>query len=221
MTDRVASTERLFMDPRARCVLDFWFGDTVTNPAAIHVRGAFWFGHEGEAPEAAAARDELIRASFGELVEEASDGRLAHWADDPHERLALIILLDQFRRNIHRGTAAAFSRDALALELTRSGLHAGMDRQLAPIERAFFLMPLQHAESLEAQEESLRAFTELESDAPPAAAEAFKEFKEYARQHYDVVRRFGRFPHRNAALRRPPTAAEVRYLAGDASTFGQ
>lgn len=209
------------MDLRAEQILDFWFADTAWDPACIRGRVTFWFGAEGETREAAMQRDELIRARFRDAVEAASDGGLSRWADEPRERLALILLLDQFRRNIYRGTKAAFARDEVALALTQSGRSEGMDQRLAPIERAFFLMPLQHAESLAAQEQSVAAFAELEAEAPPRVREVFETFTEDARLHHDIVRRFGRFPHRDAILGRAPTAEETRYLAGEAPRFGQ
>ena len=207
------------IDPRARAVLDFWFAETRERPQDIPERIEFWFG-SGEDPDAVRHLDRDITARFGELVEAAGRGDLDAWADDPHTRLALILLIDQFRRNAHRGTAAAFALDRRALELTLTGLDRMLD-QLAPIEQVFFLMPLQHAEDLAIQQQSVAAYDRLQARVDAPLREAFASFAEYAVMHRDIVACFGRFPHRNAVLGRASTAAEREYLAGEAPTFGQ
>lgn len=202
----------------ARTVLDYWFGRGSTGAADLEARMRFWFG--GDMPEQRRQRDEEIRERFGELMVRAERGELAAWADGPRRRLALILLLDQFPRNVHRGTARAFATDPQALALALSGMQAGADAALAPAERLFFYMPLQHAESLEVQDESLAAYRRLLAESPQEDRGTFERALGYAELHRDIVRRFGRFPHRNRALGRTTTPEELAWLR-DADSFGQ
>src|SRR5690606_7868089 len=120
---------------------EFWFGPRPWTAAALEERMAFWFGRADEAERA--ERDAAIGREFGASIERAAAGELSAWAREPRGRLCLILLLDQFPRNVHRGTARAFAYDAAALELALDGIAAGMDRALDPVERVFFYMPLQ------------------------------------------------------------------------------
>ena len=208
------------MDPRAATVLDFWLGGTVDDPRRIRDRMAFWFGG-GDDRADLESMDRAIEQRFGSLVAEASRGELDGWAQTPRERLALILLLDQFRRNVHRGSPQAFTCDARALDLTLNGLEQGMHRSLTAIERVFFMMPLQHSEQLDDQERSVREFEALHDALPAHLKTVFRGFADYAILHRDIIARFGRFPHRNAILGRTSTAEESDYLADDAPTFGQ
>src|SRR5690606_17045287 len=149
----------------------------------------------------------------GAVLEDAGAGRLDGWARSPRGRLALIIVLDQLSRNIHRDSAAAFASDARAQALCMEGLERGDDRELAPLERWFFYMPLEHAESLELQERSVREFERLAAEAPAELQSALEAALDYARRHRDVIARFGRFPHRNTVLGRDSTPEEQAYLA--------
>jgi len=201
-------------DPRIEAVLDFWFGD-LAEPAAVSAAWNRWF-------RGGAAADRDIGERFAGLTEAARRGELAAWAATARGRLALVIVLDQFGRNLHRGTAAAFAADADALALTLEGIETGLDRALAPLERVFLYMPLQHAESRTVQARSVATFAALaESDAPAHVCELLRSSADYARQHRDIIERFGRFPHRNTVLGRPSTAAELEYLDAGAPTFGQ
>jgi uncharacterized protein (DUF924 family) len=205
---------------RAFAILDYWFGQRPYAPAAIRQRMALWFGDPG-APELQPQTDEYIRTRFGALLSEAAAGRLDRWETSPRRRLALILLLDQFSRNIHRGSRRAFEYDAKALQLSLEGLSLGADAALDPVERIFFYMPLEHSESLEVQAESLAAFGRLAKEAPEQLGDTFDSVLKYARLHYDIVQRFGRFPHRNAVLGRTSSAAELEWLAGAGQRFGQ
>ena len=153
-----------------------------------------------------------MRAHFGAAVESAIAGALpAAWAASP---LAEILLLDQFTRNIFRGTPRAFAGDARALVLARRMVAGGADAALDAVERAFVYLPFEHAEDPASQDESVRLFTAL------AAADARQDSSlDYAHRHRDVIRRFGRFPHRNAILGRASTAEEGAYLAQPGSGF--
>jgi uncharacterized protein (DUF924 family) len=195
----------------AHSVLEYWFGDAGSSAAALEKRMGFWFG---------TAHDAEIRERFGELARRAADGELASWADSPRRRLALILLLDQVPRNLHRGTAAAFAQDEKALALALSGMQVGADAALSPVERMFFYMPLQHAESREVQDESVAAFRRLAREAPEGMRGGFEAGLKYAELHRQIIERFGRFPHRNRVLGRASTREEIEYLES-AETFGQ
>lgn len=195
----------------------FWFGRLPLKPELVKERLALWFG----AAEQEQRADELIRSRFGPLVERAAAGGLAAWADSPRRRLSLILLLDQFPRHVYRGTARAFATDREALGLTLSGMQSAADAALAPVERIFFYMPLQHAELSDAQEESVAAYRRLLNEAPQELKPMFASAAESAELHRSIIARFGRFPHRNQALGRANTAEEAAYLAGGRETFGQ
>jgi uncharacterized protein (DUF924 family) len=205
------------MTPEA--VLDFWFADATRSAAALAERMKFWFGMDTAAE--IRAQDDLMRSGFTHLVDQALRGELDAWAASPRGRLALIIVLDQLPRNIHRGTARAFAGDAAALTLTREGIRSGADRLLDVCERVFFYMPLQHAESLAEQEKAVALFASLVGAADDEQRPFAETCEPYARAHRDIIRRFGRFPHRNAILGRESTPAERAYLAPDAPDFGQ
>ena len=193
----------------ARSVREFWFGRRPLSPEDLTERMEFWFGEEASE---VALRDEEIRTRFGRLLERAAGGELESWADGPRRRLSLIILLDQFPRNMFRGTARAFAYDTKALALTLSGMQSGADAALDAVERIFFYMPLQHAESHEVQDESVAAYRRLLAETPADLRESFAEVLQYAEQHRSVIERFGRFPHRNRILGRESTPAEQAWL---------
>lgn len=203
----------------ARQIREFWFGTGRLGAATVAQRFEMWFG-SGPAHRQAAL-DEDIRKRFGALLERAARGELDSWADGPRRRLSLILLLDQFPRNIYRGSTRAFEHDAMALALALSGMQSGADAALDPIERMFFYMPLQHAESLDVQDESVAAFRRLVSEAPEGLQQTFEASLDSAMKHRELVRRFGRFPHRNAVLGRASTPDELAYLASGAERFGQ
>lgn len=197
----------------------FWFGKLPLTTAAVQARLALWFGTGAEEQQRRA--DELIRSRFGPLIERAAAGELAAWADSPRRRLSLILLLDQFPRQVFRGTGRAFASDRAALALTLSGMQSAADAALTPLERIFFYMPLQHAELQDAQDESVAAYRRLLNEAPAELKAVFASSLEYAELHRSIVARFGRFPHRNRALGRANTAEEEAYLREGAQTFGQ
>jgi uncharacterized protein (DUF924 family) len=203
----------------ARRVREFWFGKLPLNREALDERMKVWFAGEGS-PQLVREWDAAIRTEFGARVEAALRAQLASWADGPRRRLSLIILLDQFPRNIYRGLARAYAGDEQAQALALSGMQLGADAALAPVERLFFYMPLQHSESLEVQEESVAAYRRLLGEAPQLLRAPFEETLKFAELHASIIRRFGRFPHRNRALDRASTAEEAAYLR-EAGGFGQ
>ena len=202
----------------ARRVREFWFGKLPLDREALDERMKVWFA--GASDERAQECDAAIRAEFGARVEAALRGELASWADGPRRRLSLVILLDQFARHIYRGRARAYAGDEQALALALSGMQLGADAALDPVERIFFYMPLQHSESLDVQEESVAAYRRLLGEAPQPLRAAFEENLKSAELHASIIRRFGRFPHRNRVLRRASTLEETAYLR-EADSFGQ
>lgn len=201
-------------------VHSYWFGRLPLDRVSLDERMRLWFGKDATATEIAAT-DRDIAARFGDLVERALRGELDAWGDGPRRRLALILLLDQFPRSLHRGTARAFAGDEKALSLTLDGLQRAADAALDPVERLFFYMPLQHAENAEVQEESVAAFSRLVTESPSELRPVFEGSLLYARQHAEIVARFGRFPHRNAALGRSATPDEDAWLRAGGERFGQ
>ena len=179
-------------------VLDFWFAGDPLTPRAV------WF-EQDDAFDAACH-------GFAAARDAARAGTLDHWADTPRGGLALLILLDQISRNLYRGQAEAFAADVRARAIARQMIARGFDLVLTRVERGFVYLPFEHSEDLADQEESVRLFAALR-------AEAEDDGLDYALRHRDVIRRFGRFPHRNAALGRVSTAAEAAYLATPGAGF--
>lgn len=177
-------------DPRIADVLDFWL-------SAVGPKG--WF-------KADPAVDQEIAARFGALVAAAAAGALDDWAETRDGALALILLLDQFPRNLHRGAPGAFAADAQARAVARAALEAGFDRATPPSARHFFYLPFEHSEDLADQDLAVTLCAERLAETPDALR--------HAELHRDLIRRFGRFPHRNAALGRTPTDAERAHLDG-------
>jgi len=185
-------------------VLRYWLGEDESREGCED-RKRVWF-------EKSDATDNYVRQRFGELAERAARGELEGWARTPRGRLALVIVLDQFPRNLHRGEARAFACDEAALRLCLEGLERGDDAAYSPLERAIFAMPLQHAEDLALQEKGVRYFEELARQVSDDVRPVFEEFRDFARRHRDAIARFGRFPHRNALLGRSSTTAEEEFL---------
>ena len=199
---------------RIDAILTFWFKEQELSAPQIDRRMDIWFGEDG-------AFDQEIQNEFVDDVELASAGQLDHWADEPRGRLALILLLDQFRRNIYRNTAQAFEMDKTALKLCVQGAMEKKDQGLTHIQRAFFYMPLQHAESAKVQAKSCELFNKLAEVVSRTHRETFGTIAQFAELHRDIIDQFGRFPHRNALIGRENTAEENEYLSSDSPDFGQ
>ena len=195
-------------------VLTFWFRDATRSPEALERRSPVWF-------RADPAFDRECATRFTASLEEAARGVFGDWAGTPPGRLALVLLLDQMPRNIHRGSPAAFAHDTQASAHCVAGIDSGQDCALHPVERIFLYMPLQHTEDLGLQRRSVEQFESLAAEADGAWRSYFAENVRHAREHHDIVERFGRFPHRNRILGRESTEEELRYLADGAPTFGQ
>jgi len=199
---------------RIDAILSFWFMEEQLTAPQIDRRMDIWFGEDE-------VFDHDCKKEFSDDVARASAGQLNHWAHRPHGRLALILLLDQFRRNIYRNTAAAFEFDKAALKLCVEGAMEKKDKELTPIQKAFFYMPLQHAESRKVQAKAVQIFARLAQAVSPTYRETFETITQFAELHRDIVEQFGRFPHRNKLLNRENTSEEDEYLAGDSPDFGQ
>jgi uncharacterized protein (DUF924 family) len=185
-------------------ILDFWFG-APGSPERGRARDAWWRKDP--------AFDAQVAARFGAAVDEALGGGMSHWTA-PQPALARILLLDQFTRHVFRGTARAFDGDPQALAAARDLVAQGHDRALEPFPRAFAYLPFEHAEDLAAQDEAVRLFTALRAAAPEVG-----DMLDFALRHREVIRRFGRFPHRNGVLGRASTAEEVAFLREPGSSF--
>lgn len=193
------------MNNRFETILEFWFGVFPDAYTADPVKLPMWF-------KDGASYDGEIFTQFGQDYFAACEGELDHWAESPRGRLALIILLDQFSRHIHRGTAQAFAQDATTQTLCLDGIARGDDQDLHPVERSFFYLPLEHAEDVERQKLSVAAYEGLVADVPAAHRQIFEMNLEYAKQHQYVIDRFGRFPELNAILGRESTAEELEFI---------
>lgn len=190
------------MSARIDEVLAYWFGASDGGPVPDEVRKR-WF-------KKSEATDREIRERFAGDVARAGRGELDEWVETPRGRLAFVILLDQFTRNIHRGRPEAFAFDTKAQQVVVDGLERGDERDLPEEQRPFLYMPLMHAEDLELQNRGVALFEALHHGG---------SFARYARQHRDIIQRFGRFPHRNAVLGRDSTAEERAFLEEPGSSF--
>lgn len=187
-----------------REVLDFWFGPA-GSPEFGKPRDE-WFAKSDEF-------DAAIRTRFLELHRRAADGELQPWQSAPDSLLALILVLDQFSRNLYRGGGRAFACDAQALAAAQLAVARGDDRALLPVQRWFVYLPFEHAEDLAMQRRAAELFEGLRGDADSART------IDYARRHHEIIARFGRFPHRNAVLGRISTPEEIEFLKQPGSGF--
>lgn len=193
-------------------LLHWWFGQGTSASEIAAEKQRLWFGYRAE-------QDDEARQRFGALVEQALNGELQDWAELPEGWLALVLLLDQLPRMIHRNTPKAFAGDERAQHLVRDGLAHGGDMLLAPIQRVFIYLVLEHAENLATQDQAVAQFSALRDIADESEQPLFLGFLDYAERHREVISRFGRFPHRNAILGREPSDAERLFLDQPGSSF--
>ena len=194
-------------------VIDYWFAD-IGDGFDVSQQYKRWFSGGADV-------DREIAERFGDLVRDGLRELLSHWAETARGTLALILVLDQFTRNVYRGSARAFAGDDLARQVLYRALAQGHDRPLNLVQRSFFYMPLQHSESLADQQRSVELFQQLLDEAPEQGKALLSSNLDYALQHRDIIVRFGRFPHRNAVLSRAPTSDEQAYLSDGGARFGQ
>lgn len=188
-------------------VLRFWFGDPEDAAGEYGRQRQVWFKKDP-------AFDDIIRQRFLGDVEQAMGGALEAWRDQPRLCLALLLLLDQFPRNLFRGEARSFAGDRIALDTAYHALERGYDQQVLPVERIFFYLPLEHSENLADQDRSVELVQALHAADP-----GFASTLDYALRHREVIQRFGRFPHRNEILGRETTPEEAEFLQQPGSRF--
>jgi len=193
-------------------ILEFWFGAGRDDVAVAREKSKLWWSKD-------IAADRVIRQRFEDVLNQAARSELDQWSATPTGTLALILLTDQFPRNMYRNTPQAFAFDALARDWCKHGIDRGLDRSLRPIERVFFYMPLEHSELLHDQYLAVALFEKLMAAVGPERQSDFTGFLEFAVRHRDIVERFGRFPHRNAILGRESSAQEQAFLLEKGSSF--
>jgi uncharacterized protein (DUF924 family) len=186
-------------------ILRFWFGELDKDGMCEPARNTLWF-------QSTEAGDSYIRENFGPAVSQALKGELDHWAKDGEGLVALVLLLDQFTRNIYRGTATAFAGDPAALRLAETARGTRVDQELPAIYRVFLYVPFEHCEDLASQQDGIACFDGLLTNCASAARQRIEGFRQYAVAHRDVIARFGRFPHRNAILGRATNDEEGEHL---------
>jgi len=198
--------------PRAEAVLRFWFGDDPAQPLA---RREVWFKKDH-------TFDNAVRNTFGEDVARARAGEYDGWSATPQGALALILLHDQFTRNIYRETPACFAQDVHALRICLNGQAAGLDAALPTVQRWFFYMPMMHSEELDIQERMVSTIERMQEEAAGEGEEIrdlLADVLKYAIAHRDVIAKYGRFPHRNPILGRDSSPDEVAYMNQPGSGF--
>lgn len=189
---------------QAKAILEFWFGHP--DESGYGKLRDFWF-------KATPDFDWELTSRFLEAYQKAAAGLLNEWVDSPESCLALILLLDQFPRNMFRGTPQAYSTDWEALSVAQQAVAKGYDREFLPVQRWFIYLPFEHSENLEDQRRCIKLFEQLSHDRESAIA------IKSAFQHLQIIERFGRFPHRNVILGRPSTPEEIEFLKQPDSSF--
>jgi uncharacterized protein (DUF924 family) len=193
-------------------VLTFWFGELDEDGSASSETKSRWFKKD-------ANFDREIEQGFGDTLEAATRGELDGWLESPQGTLALVVVCDQFSRNVYRGTARSFAQDERAMGYVRQLIDSGGLGELQPIHRTFAIMPLMHAEDRDLQAECVRRFEELAAATTGQVSELAGNFAFYGRKHQEIVDRFGRFPHRNEILGRESTSEEAEFLTQPGSSF--
>ena len=201
-------------EPTTHEILTYWLGKSAKSPKKAFARHAIWYRGGPKV-------DQEIRVRFLVRLDQARADLLAGWKNSSDGALALVVLLDQFTRNLFRGTPEAYSGDKLAQQIATHAVNAGHDKELSIPGRIFLYHPFHHSEARSEQNRAVSLLETLASEAPaawrPYVQRSIKGFS----GHRDVVRRFGRFPHRNQVLRRQNTAEESAYLESDPNTYGQ
>lgn len=199
--------------PTPGAVLDYWIGPAGHDHLAADRLQKRWFIKRADT-------DAFIEKQFGALLQILAAGLALDWAAaGPCPRLAAIIVLDQFGRNMFRGSPASFQYDPLALHLSLEGIERGEHASLTEVEQSFFFLPLEHSETLVHQDSCVDQFETLAREARPAFRPLCERSLDYAHQHRDIIRKFGRFPHRNAILGRENTPEETSFLSKPGAGF--
>ena len=193
-------------------ILEFWFGTAADQVAIAEQQSSLWWSKNE-------ATDRLIQQRFEPLVVAAGQGKLDDWLASATGHLALILLTDQFPRNIYRDTPQAFASDDRVRHWCKQGLETGRDRELRPVERLFFYLLLEHSEDRADQQRCVSLLRQLAAEVAPRLQPTFENFVDFALRHQVIVERFGRFPHRNAILGRQSTPEEQEFLQQPGSSF--
>ncbi len=196
-------------DERAEAILTFWFGKPEDSGYG-HYR-KLWFTKRTDF-------DAQIRQRFRDDYEKAAAGKYSAWQKKPERAIALLLLLDQFPRNLFRGDPRSFATDAQALSVAQSLVDTGADKSLMPVHRFFAYIPFEHSEEIAHQNRCIELMAGLIKDAP-ALDDGLKNGLDYAIRHREVIERFGRFPHRNEVLGRKSTPEEIKFLQQPGSSF--
>ncbi|NEQ42637.1 MAG: DUF924 domain-containing protein [Leptolyngbya sp. SIOISBB] len=193
--------------PEAQAILTFWFDDPAIPNSEYGRQRKIWFRKDP-------SFDQQVRDRFLSIYEQARQGTFAPWIEQPRSALALTILLDQFPRNMFRGTAHCFEADSQALATAQAAIAHQHDHALIPVERMFLYLPFEHSENIEHQRQAVSLFEALARSAPE-----LQSTLDYAYRHRDVIAQFGRFPHRNESLGRESTEAEILFLKQPGARF--
>ena len=195
-------------------VIEFWFADASNSPELAFSRKPFWY-------DGGKIIDQKIQKMFFREVRSACDGELSHWINTAHGALALIIILDQFTRNIFRNTPQAYSGDELALNIVNTSIERGYDIGLSPALTIWLYHPFHHSERVEEQNLGLELLNSLKNRSPKAWHDYIEKSIEGWTRHRQIISRFGRFPHRNHILKRESTTEEKIFLNQNGRSFGQ
>ena len=193
-------------------ILHYWFGTRENTDAYYQDRLKLWFA-------GGPSTDAYIRKHFEKDIIQAAEGKLSIWEKSPRSCLALIILLDQFSLNIYRDQPRSFEQSSLAIPVSLRAIQLGLDERVSFVERVFIYLPLEHAEDLELQKQSVQQFKKLVKSAAGNEKKWMENFLDYAVKHWAVVERFGRFPDRNEMFKRESTPAEKEYLTQGGPPF--
>lgn len=194
-------------------ILEYWFGD-ISNGLSPPEKNTLWY-------QSSEQTDTFIIKHFADIHCKASKGELDAWQQSSRSNLALIIILDQFSRNMFRGSQQAFAYDGRALDVCLQGLGNGLDKNLALIEKLFYYHPLMHAESIRCQEQCVHLLYGLLDGCNDQNRGKVENAIKFANEHRDIIAKFGRFPYRNAVLGRESSMAEIDYLNSGGKRFGQ
>ncbi|MFT4725528.1 MAG: hypothetical protein ACI9UN_000023 [Granulosicoccus sp.] len=210
ISDNIADTTDV-LTPKH--VIETWFKDDISGRMDLPQPKRWFMG----GPEL----DQKLNSQYSQTLIKAGANKLDHWLESAQGTLALIIVLDQFNRNIHRGSAAAFEHDIKAVAASKHALAMGYTDQLTVSQRIFCYMPFEHDESAESQSQSVALFKQLKEDAPTESSEFAGRALASAIEHKDIIDKFGRYPHRNAVLDRVSTDDELAWLESENKRFGQ
>ncbi|MEJ2178334.1 MAG: DUF924 domain-containing protein [Gammaproteobacteria bacterium] len=193
-------------------ILTYWFGTCPSAREISEQKKSLWWGKDEQV-------DQEISQRFRPVIESVANSELDHWRESANGLLASIICTDQFPRNVFRGNAKSFAFDPVALVLAQQAVATHADLELTPIHRVFVYLPFEHSEDMAMQNQSLELFNKLHDEVQIEDKELFSGYVDFARRHLQIIKRFGRFPHRNEVLGRDSTQEELEFLAEPGSSF--